>query len=289
MTVIPHHPPGSTDRISSAATYVFAVCRADHPGDFASTSHGHAAGGPLRLLRVGGVCAVVQDVPTAEFSEEALRDRLADAAELERCARTHHEVVTAAASVGPTVPLPLATLYLDDERAATALRENQDRFRAVLEHITGRAEWAVKVYMTHSDTLARSAVPDAPAAPPPNSRSEPQQRSGRAYMNRLRSRQQLRESHREEALAAAEQVGSALRDLAVGTVQRRPHGPEVTGKDRTQVMNAACLIAEDRIEELTSTIGRLRASPEFKGIEIDVSGPWAPYSFTDGGDLARHP
>ncbi|WP_328897713.1 GvpL/GvpF family gas vesicle protein [Streptomyces sp. NBC_00236] len=288
MTVTPHHPQGSTDRISSAATYVFAVCRADHPGNFASASRGHAAGGPLRLLTVGGVCAVVQDVPAAEFSEAALRDRLADAAELERCARTHHEVVTAAASVGPTVPLPLATLYLDDERAGTALRENQDRFGAVLERITGRAEWAVKVYMTHPETLARSAVPAPPEKPPPNTQPGPQQRSGRAYMNRLRGRQQLRESQREAALAAGERVGSALRELAVGTVQRRPHGPEVTGKDRTQVMNAACLIADDRIEELTTTIRRLRASPEFKGIEIDVCGPWAPYSFTDGGDLAQH-
>ncbi|WP_406143336.1 GvpL/GvpF family gas vesicle protein [Streptomyces sp. NBC_01012] len=289
MTVTPHHPLGSTDRIGSATTYVFAVCRADHPGDFATTTYGHASGGPLRLLTVGGVSAVVQDVPAAEFSEAALRDRLADAAELERCARTHHDVVTAAASVGPAVPLPLATLYLDDERACTSLRENQDRFRAVLERITGRAEWAVKVYMTHSDTLARSAASGHDGTPPPDTGTEPRQRSGRAYMNRLRGRQQLRESHREAALAAAERVDSTLRDLAVGTVQRRPHGPEVTGKDRTQVMNAACLIAEERTAELTDTMRRLRASLDVDGIEIDVSGPWAPYSFTDGEDLAQHP
>lgn len=289
MTVTPHRSPCSTDSIASAVTYVFAVCRADRPDDLASTCSGHAGGGPLRLLTVGRLCAVVQDVPATEFSEAALRDRLADAAELERCARIHHDVVTAAATGGPTVPLPLATLYLDDERAGTALRENQDRFRVVLDQIAGRAEWAVKVYVTHPDTLARSAAPTTPQMPPPDTRPGPPQASGRAYLKSLRSRQELRESHREAALAAAEQVDSAVRELAVGTVRRRPHGPEVTGKDRTQVMNVACLIAEDRSEELAATIGRLRASPEFNGIEIDVSGPWAPYSFTDGGDLARHP
>ncbi|MFD4029457.1 GvpL/GvpF family gas vesicle protein [Streptomyces sp. NPDC058637] len=289
MTVPPHPSPCSTDSIASTVTYAFAVCLADRSGDLASVFSGHAGGGPVRLLTVGRLCAVVQDVPAADFSEAALRDRLADAAELEYCARIHHDVITAAAAGGPTVPLPLATLYLDDERAGAALRENQERFRKVLDQVAGRAEWAVKVYMTHSDTLARAAAPTSPGMPPVDTPPGPQQASGRAYMKSLRSRQKLRESHRESALAAADQVDGAVRGLAVGTVRRRPHGPEVTGKDRIQVMNLACLIAEDRSEELAATIGRLRTSPDFDGMEIEVSGPWAPYSFTDGEDLARQP
>ncbi|WP_405386336.1 GvpL/GvpF family gas vesicle protein [Streptomyces sp. NBC_01102] len=287
MTVTPHPSSCSTDSIASTITYAFAVCLADRSGNLASVLSGHAGGGPVRLLTVGRLRAVVQDVPTADFSEAALRDRLADAAELEYCARIHHDVVTTAAAGGPTVPLPLATLYLDDERAGAALRENQERFGKVLDQVAGRAEWAVKVYMTHSDTLARGAAPTSPGMAPAEALPGPQQASGRAYMKSLRSRQKLRESHREAALAAADQVDSTVRGLAVGTVRRRPHGPEVTGKDRTQVMNLACLIAEDRSAELAATIGRLRTSPDFDGVEIDVSGPWAPYSFTDGGDLAR--
>ncbi|MFD9426142.1 MULTISPECIES: GvpL/GvpF family gas vesicle protein [unclassified Streptomyces] len=289
MTVTPHRAlrsTGSIGDIGSCATYVFAVCRADHPGQLAA--YGHAEGGPLRLLAVGPLCAVVQDVPAAEFSEAALRDRLADASELERCARTHHDVVTAAAAGGPTVPLPLATLYLGDERADAALGENQERFRVALDHIAGRAEWAVKVYLTQSDAEARSVLPAAPQTPAPDSRSGAQRVSGRDYMNRLRSRRNLREVHRENALAASEQVDRVVREMAVDSVRRRPHGPEVTGKDRIQVLNAAYLIAENRSGELAAAIGLLRDSADFNGTEIDVSGPWAPYSFTDGGDLARN-
>lgn len=281
-------PTASVEGIGSSwATYVFAVCRSDHPGALPSAC-GHPGGGPPRLLAVGSLCAVVQDVPAAEFSETALRERLGDAAELERCARAHHVVVTAAAAGGPTVPMPLATLYLGDDRVRAAVGENRERFRLALDRIAGRAEWSVKVHLTQAGTTARSAAPGAPetaaSGPGPGPRV-----SGRDYLNGLRSRQHLREEHRESALAAAEQVDNAVRRLAVGTVSRRPHGPEVTGKDRTQIMNTAYLVAEDRTEELTAMIGRLRASPEFNGIEIDVSGPWAPYSFTDGGDLAGHP
>ncbi|MFE9294182.1 GvpL/GvpF family gas vesicle protein [Streptomyces niveus] len=275
----------SAKSVGSCATYVFAVCRSDHPAS-PSGAHGHAGGGPLRLLTVGSLCAVVQDVPATEFSETALRERLGDAAELERCARAHHGVVTATTADGPAVPMPLATLYLGDERARAAIEENQESFRLALDRITGRAEWAVKVYLTQSATTARSVAPDIRQTP--GSGAGPRPVSGRAYLDRLRSRQNLREQHRESAVAAAERVDRAVRELAVATVPRRPHGPEVTGKDRTQIMNMAYLIAEDRNEELAATIGRLRASPDFDGIEIDVTGPWAPYSFTDGGDLAGH-
>ncbi|MET4921042.1 GvpL/GvpF family gas vesicle protein [Streptomyces sp. PSRA5] len=279
--------PGS-DGGGSWATYVFAVCRSDHRGSLDS-ARGHAGGGPLRRLTLGSLCAIVQDVPAAEFSEAALRERLGDAAELERCARAHHGVVTAAAAGGPAVPMPLATLYLGDERVHAAIGENQERFRLALDRVTGRAEWAVKVHLTQTGTTARSAAPGTPEGTAPGPGPGPGQVSGRAYLDRLRSRQHLREQHRESALSAAERVDVAVRELAVGTVPRRPHGPEVTGKDRTQIMNTAYLIAEDRSAELAATIGRLRASPEFNGVEIDISGPWAPYSFTDGGDLAGHP
>ncbi|NDZ83725.1 hypothetical protein G3I19_35495, partial [Streptomyces sp. SID10853] len=73
----------------------------------------------------------------------------------------------------------------------------------------------------------------------------------------------------------------AVRELAAGAVRRRPHGPEATGRGRTQIMNAAYLIAGERSGQLARTVGRLRDALGPDGIEIEVSGPWAPYSFTD--------
>ncbi|WP_405743171.1 GvpL/GvpF family gas vesicle protein [Streptomyces sp. NBC_01525] len=283
MSVTQHCPVGPAGNVGSSVTYVFAVCGPGRPGPFAATC-GHTGGGPLRLLAVGPLWAVVQDVPAVTFSETALHRRLTDAAELERCARAHHDVVTAAAAGGPTVPLPLATLYLSHERATAALGANLERFRAALGRVAGRVEWGVKVYVVESDTTARPA----PSAPPETPQPGSQRVSGRAYLSRLRHRQHSRELNRESALAAAEQVDRAVREMAVGSVRHRLHGPEATGRDRTQVMNAAYLIAEERGDELATTIRRLRDSPGFDNIEIEVSGPWAPYSFTDGGELAGH-
>lgn len=148
----PAEQPGTPD--GATATYVFAVCRQLDPAALSGLA-GLAEGFPVRGLRFGALTAVVQDVPAADFSEDAWQQRLSDRAELEHCARAHHEVVTAAAVCGPTAPLALATLYRGDERARQALEADTDRFTAVLARIEDHAEWG-----------SRSTSPRHPPRPP---------------------------------------------------------------------------------------------------------------------------
>lgn len=88
----------------SSATYVFAVCGRLDSSALTSLG-GLAENSPVRALPFGPLTAVVQHVDAAEFTEEAWQERLLDERELERCARAHHEVVSAVAACGPTVPL----------------------------------------------------------------------------------------------------------------------------------------------------------------------------------------
>ncbi|MGB8939223.1 MAG: GvpL/GvpF family gas vesicle protein, partial [Streptomyces sp.] len=105
------------------AVCVFAVRRGRGP-ELPAELAGHEDGGPLRLIPVGALWAVVQDVPAAAYSEESLRGRLSEPATLERCVRAHHAVITAFAARAGAVPLPLATLYHSQERARAALAAN---------------------------------------------------------------------------------------------------------------------------------------------------------------------
>lgn len=244
-------------------TYAYAVCR-PHDGPAPTGLTGLDPSTPVRTLPAGPLTAVVQDVPAADFSEEALRQRLSDRAELERCARAHHEVITAVSSVTATVPLPLATLYRGDARVREALSKQETAFLTTLDRLANRSEWGVKVY-----------APAAPAAPAP----DPAPLTGRAYLDRVRNRHQGREQRQNAALQAAERVDAVARSLAVATRRLRPHGPEVTGPHRTHILNAAYLLDTDRTSELRAALASLRGDEP--AIEIELSGPWAPYSFTD--------
>ncbi|MFI9047176.1 GvpL/GvpF family gas vesicle protein [Streptomyces sp. NPDC053427] len=257
---------------AETAVYVFAVCRRLDPAALTGLP-GLADGRQVRALPFGSLTAVVQDVPAAEFTEEAWHRRLGDRQELERCARAHHEVVTAAASCGPTAPLALATLYHGEERAKEVLGQDADRFGAALDRIEGQAEWGVKVYLSATPT---EPCGGGPAASPRNE-SGAGIGAGRAYLQRKRGLHQAREQHHDRTLRIAEDVDAALSGLATASRRLGLHSQEATGeRHRLQILNATYLVAATMDEELRTAVEDLRRRT---GAHIEMSGPWVPYSF----------
>ncbi|MDX3379371.1 GvpL/GvpF family gas vesicle protein [Streptomyces sp. ME02-6991-2A] len=269
------HPAPRDQAPGTGVTYVFAVCRGTRAVNTADVTGlaGMPGGAAVRLLPSGPLTAVVQTVPAADFTDEVWQSRLSDRQEIETYARAHHEVVSAAAVHGPAVPLPLATLYHDDDRARRALDDEAHRFHGVLKRIAHHAEWGVKVY-----------EPEPPAAPeerepaPVGSggREAPAPGAGLAYLNRKRGVQERRERRREQALSVAESVDAELRVLAAASRRLRTHGAVPGGDGRVHVLNATYLVAERRAGELTE---RVRALGERTGACIELTGPWVPYSF----------
>lgn len=258
--------PESSD---ANATYVFAVCWNPDPSAVARLP-GVADDAPVSLLPLGALTAIVQTVRARDFTNEVWQARLSDQRELERYARAHHDVVSAAAACCPTVPLPMATLYQSEERAREALSSEADRFHAALKRIAYHAEWGVKVYVQPSppDDSNHGATPTARSRPAPG--------AGLAYLDRKRGAQERRERRRDEALQVAEAVDTEVRSLATASRRLRLHGPQPSGERRVQVLNATYLVAEHRADELTLLTQALR---ERTGAQVELSGPWVPYSF----------
>ena len=268
--------PETTPSIGGTGTavYVFAVCRSADASRLARLPGLDGSIGPVRALPFGELVAVVQDVPAADLSPEAWTQRLTDARELERCARAHHAVVTAAAADGPAVPMALAVLYNGDNRARAALSADADRFRAALGRIEGRVEWGVKVY------AARPETPPGPPAKVDDPDGAAPSGAGRAYLERMRGLQRAREDGHAAALRAAREVHAALRELAVEARTLRLHEAQPTGDRRTQLLNAAYLVARTDGERIAAAVEALRHRT---GTQIELSGPWVPYSFAGRG------
>ncbi|MFG2766250.1 MULTISPECIES: GvpL/GvpF family gas vesicle protein [Streptomyces] len=258
---------------NAAATYVFAVCRSTRAMSALDVTGvaGMPGGAAVRLLPSGLLTAVVQTVPAADFTDEVWQRRLSDREETERYARAHHAVVSAMATHGPVVPLPLATLYHDDDRARSRLADEADRFHTALKRVAHHAEWGVKVYRPlapEPDPAAGAPAPEAAGGRAPG--------AGLAYLNRKRGAQARREKLREQALDVAESVDAELRGLAAASRRLRTHGAALSGDQRVHVLNATYLVADERANE----VGRLVAAlGERTGAQIELSGPWVPYSF----------
>lgn len=247
----------------TSATYLYAVCGTVDPGLLRELP-GVCPGEPVRPLSAGGLTAVVQGMRDGTATEDDWRRCLADPAEVERAALAHHAVVSALAVAGPVVPLALATLYGGDDRVVETVGREADRFRAVLDRVGGHREWGVKVYAPTADRAPRtSAAGTAPV------------RDGRAYLELRRAQYRDRERARDDAVRAADSVDEALRE-AVAAVRRLRVQPPAADGTGQQVLNAACLVARGREEDLMETVDRARRR---FGCRIEVTGPWVPYSF----------
>ncbi|MEU9579518.1 GvpL/GvpF family gas vesicle protein [Streptomyces chilikensis] len=260
---------------TGTVTYLFALCAGRPPDGALAAVAGHSGGGPLRTLTAGAVHLVVQDVPAADFGERALTDRLNRPEELRRCALAHHRGVAAAAPCGPVVPLPMATVYLSDGNAVSAVASREEAVLAVFRRLDGRTEWAVKVHAAAPEAAAGAAGSGSAGTGGPGTAVP----GGRGYLSRASARQRMRRDRHETARAVARTVDLTLRRYAVDATAHRPQSEQLTGRRAPQLLNAAYLVDDARRAEFTAALDRLRADGRLREVEITSSGPWIPYSF----------
>ncbi|MGW0118562.1 GvpL/GvpF family gas vesicle protein [Streptomyces sp. NPDC003327] len=225
-----------------------------------------ADAGAVRLVREGDLAAVVSSVPESDYSEAALKVHLEDLSWLERVARAHHDVVRLLASHTTVLPLRLATVYVDDDRVRDVLRRGEAAFRGLLDRFADHEEWGVKVY----------AEAPAPTAPVEDEQADPPD-PGRAYLRRRRRQREDRGAAWSAATEAVRRIESEAGDVAVERARHRPQqGPMAVGTGEN-VANDSYLVPEGRAEEFRERVGR--AARDLTGVRVEITGPWAPYSF----------
>ncbi|MFI7027116.1 GvpL/GvpF family gas vesicle protein [Microbispora rosea] len=225
-------------------------------------------GGVVRPVPRGGLVAYVSDVPLDRFGEEPLRRSLEDLDWVEGVARAHHRVVEALAASGPTAPVRLVTVYTGEEQVRDLLDLRHDDFTEILSRVAGRREWGVKAYLRR-DTPPPSPAPAATAAGGGDS-------PGMAYLRRKKESLRGREDLWRAAAERAELLHAELGRIAVASRRHRPQDPQLSGRSESMVLNGAYLVDPAREEEFAAVLDGYRD----RFLDVELTGPWAPYSFT---------
>lgn len=251
-----------------SASYVYAVCR---PFDTAPLDVLTGVGGyPVHFVVEGDLAAVVSTVPLDEFDEQALHTKLEDLRWLEEVARAHHGVVDEVALRVVTVPLRLATVYRGDERVRQVLREHEETFDATLTELLGRVELGLKVYAEAETRAAAPTAPDSAASESP----------GKAYLRRRREQRDHRDDTWQKAARLCDRADEVVSGLAKARVRHRTQDAALSTASGENVMNNAYLVDEALVSNFFTMVEELNAqAPE--GTRVEVSGPWAPYSFAN--------
>ncbi|OBI98664.1 GvpL/GvpF family gas vesicle protein [Mycobacterium sp. 1465703.0] len=254
----------STDGVG---VWAYAVIQADSADDRVAGLQG-VAGEPVRALATASLAAAVGTVRLGEFGEEALRRNLEDLDWLAAKARAHDGVISAIARSGPVIPVRMATLYLNDSRVEQLLQDRRDDFHAALNLVTGRDELGVKAY----------ADPKKLAGQDPQ---DPGSRSGTAYLLRRRREIASQEQAYRVAAAAAERIHAALLAHAVDGKRKPASDRSLSGRDAWTVLNGTYLVDSSSVADFRAAVAAV--AEQSPGIELEITGPWPPYSFA--GDV----
>ncbi|GAA0908673.1 GvpL/GvpF family gas vesicle protein [Streptomyces thermoalcalitolerans] len=258
----------------SGLRYVYAVCHPlEAPLQVQLTG---VAGAPAKPLHHHGLVAVVSEVPERDFSEEPLRAHLEDLDWLAATARAHQGVVDALTVVTTPLPLRLATVFRDDSGVRSMIEAREDHFRATLDRLEGRVEWGVKVYVEPEQSLsaAQSAAQPAPKAA-----------SGREYLRQRRQQTRASEDMWRKAETFAARLHEELAAFAEDSRLHAPQNPALSGVEGRNVLNASYLVTRHDSEEFVELVDRVK--DDVPGVRVELTGPWAAYSFT--GETPEEP
>jgi gas vesicle protein GvpL/GvpF len=240
--------------------YLYAIVRAAEPLPDVGLGVDETT---VRTISRGPLAAVVSGVDRTRFGEESLRAKLEDLSWLEYTARAHHRVVDALARVATVAPLRMATILSDERGVGELLETHREEFGRVLDHIRGRQEWGVKAYAT--DPGPAQAQASAPGRP------------GTAYLMRKREQRDRAGRITSDAAERAQRLHETLTGHAADSRVYPAQDPRLSGRPEPMVLNAAYLLPADGAGPLRDAAAQFDSA----GLRVELTGPWAPYSFAE--------
>jgi hypothetical protein len=225
----------------------------------------------------GDLAAVTEDVPAAEFGEEALNRNMGDMAWLAPRAAHHQEVCSALLErAEAVVPLTFGTVFRDEDGVKAMLRERADELRARLAAVRGRAEWVVALQRDAPRARAWVEQDGGAGAVADLRRQIEASPPGRAYLLARR----LDEARREALVELDVQAVAALQESAGAIAERAFREPLPEGANSTgTIARVSLLVRRADDVRLRAALDELADAWRPRGYDLDVTGPWPAYRF----------
>lgn len=101
--------------------------------------------------------------------------------------------------------------------------------------------------------------------------------SGRAYLQRRKAQRTRHEDAAREAAETAARVREVAAAHAVDRVAHRPQQGELATGEGRNITNDAYLVPMAATDEFAAAVRE--SARDLPGVRVEVTGPWAPYSF----------
>jgi len=238
---------------------------------------GIAERGPLRVLPLGDIAALVCDLALPEGCD--LETIMEDSQAAQRLILDHHLVLTSVVDRHTILPLRFGSVFTGDAGVIAALDARASAFQQSLCRIEGALEWSVKAFCDRE--LLGQRLAGTVAAIRALESEIADKGEGRAFFLRRRlERLTLDEVENMLNQCLAEtQERLKLHVLEGASIKLQP--PAVHGPAHDMVANRSYLVARCAEGAFLQAIDALRAAHAPFGLGYQTNGPWPAYSFSD--------
>lgn len=227
-------------------------------------------------LTVGEVAAVFSPVSLDAFIGPSGNANLHDASWIVSLARRHEHVVEEVMQLSPVLPARFGTVLSSRSILGQLAAKNAGKIRQFLEEMVNREEWSVTAFLDVPKAegwmlASQAAIDEIPGQDPVS--------PGVRYIQDKRRRAYARQRLEDWRHHTAGEVGRSLAAHAVDARSLPLQPREASGPGTTMLLNCALLVLKSQVVELCEHASLIEARYANRGLSLNVSGPWPPYSF----------
>lgn len=232
----------------------------------------------LKSIAFGGFYAIAKYVHESEFSEQSLKQNLNNIEWLETNAREHITVTNLLMDEHDAViPFNFGTIFQTEESLNKFLTDYSESLTENFQHISGKQEWAVKIYCDRKalsqqiDELSEEAA----ALEKQIMASGP----GKAFLLKRKKTELIENELDRLCKLFGQKYYDEFRTFSNATHISNLIPPDFNARQDTMILNAAFLIDKIKVADFLNSVETHRLKDGNSGFGIETTGPWPPFSF----------
>jgi hypothetical protein len=269
----------------SQGLYLFCLARLSRLPSSLLEGKGLDGISPLEVAGYQDLAAVLSSVSLEDFCGPDAEARLLDLTWIGPRVMRHQEVVAEVMRHSPVLPARFGTIFSSRASLIGVLRRHHDTVAGFIDRITDQEEWAVKGMLDQAGakeklvSLKLAEEADSLGALSP----------GKRYFQEQRLRAGCDQELQHWLQDVSQGLWADLRDYSSDVCERRLLSREASGSDKDMAWNWAFMVPASAVPAFLARLREANARWAHRGLSLDCTGPWPPYSFTPALDLEPEP
>jgi len=235
----------------------------------------------LAVATYEDLAAVWSPVLVEDFCGPEAAERLRDLSWIGPRVIRHQEVVAGVMRHSPVLPVRFGTIFASRTNLEKVFERHSGAITEFLDRLTDQEEWAVKGMVDRAGAKEKLFALKLAL----NKESLAALSPGKRYFEEQRLRVQGDQELQQWLKEVCRRLWADLRNYAAEIQERRLLSREITGSDQDMVWNWALLIPMPAVSGFQDLIQDINAQYASRGLKLEVTGPWPPYSFCPALDM----